>query len=164
MSVMISNVGYKIKIKDEVIEILKSYRQLNIDDCESGGMLIGYEVLNGDIIIEYATKPFKRDRRKRFSFDRVDKKHNKILKSIWETQGNIHVYMGEWHTHPENYPNYSFKDKENWVKIGEKMNKEKFIHLIVGNKSIGIWEYNPYNKKTIAIGEVKYAKNSKDLE
>lgn len=155
MSLTISNLGYKIKIKGEVIEILKYYRQLNISDCEAGGMLIGYETLNGDIIIEYATKPFKRDKRTRFSFDRVDKKHNKILKAIWKTQGKIHVYIGEWHTHPECYPNYSLQDKKNWIQIGEKMDKENFIHIIVGNNSIGVWDYNSSNKKILKIGELR---------
>lgn len=154
MSVTISNLKYKVKIKDEVIKILKLYRQMNNSDCEAGGMLIGYEVLNGDVIIEYVTEPFKRDKRKRFAFDRIDKKHNCILKSIWENEGNIHVYMGEWHTHPEDYPNYSFKDKKNWIKIGRELNKDKFIHVIVGNKSIGVWEYNSNNKQIAKIGEV----------
>lgn len=156
MSVTISNLGYKIKIKDEVIKILKSYRQLNRSDYEAGGMLIGYETLNGDIIIEFVTEPFKRDKRKRFSFDRIDKKHNNTLKSIWETQGNIHIYIGEWHTHPENHPNYSLKDKKNWNRIGKKLDKDKFIHMIVGNSSIGIWEYNLKNKNIVKLGEVEY--------
>lgn len=154
MSITISNLKYKVKIKDGVIEILKSYRQLKQGDCEAGGMLIGYETLNGNIIIEYATVPFKRDKRKRFSFDRIDKKHNDNLKSIWETQGYIHTYIGEWHTHPEDYPNYSLKDNKNWNKIGMKLDKDKFIHIIVGNKSIGVWEYNSNNKQIVKIGEV----------
>ena len=62
--------------------------------------------------------------------------------------------MGEWHTHPEDYPNYSFKDKKNWIKIGGKLNKDKFIHIIVGNKSIGVWEYDSNNKQIVKIGEV----------
>ena len=154
MSVTISNLKYKVKIKNEVMEILKSYKQLDKNDCEAGGILIGYETLNGDIIIEYITEPFKRDIRKRFSFDRIDEKHNTILKSIWEKEGNIHAYMGEWHTHPEDYPNYSFKDKKNWIKIGGKLNKDKFIHIIVGNKSIGVLEYDSNNKQIVKIGEV----------
>ena len=156
MSVTISNLKYKIKIKDEVMEILKSYKQLDKNDCEAGGILIGYETLNGDIIIEYITEPFKRDIRKKFSFDRIDEKHNTILKSIWENKGNIHAYMGEWHTHPEDYPNYSFKDKRNWIKIGGKLNKDKFIHIIVGNKSIGVWECNLNVNKILKLGEIKY--------
>lgn len=151
MSITVSNYEYRIKIKDEVIEILKSYRQLNINDCEAGGMLIGYETINGDIIIEYITEPFKRDKRTRISFNRIDKKHNKILKSIWENQGNIHVYIGEWHTHPENYPNYSAQDKKNWIQIGDKMNKERFIHIIVGINDVRGWEYNKRNKKISRI-------------
>lgn len=151
MSITVSDYEYRIKIKDDVIEILKSYRQSNINDCEAGGMLIGYETINGDIIIEYITEPFKKDKRTRTSFDRIDKKHNKTLKSVWKNQGNIHVYIGEWHTHPENYPNYSAQDKKNWIQIGDKMNKEKFIHIIVGINDVRGWEYNKLNKKISRI-------------
>ncbi|WMJ81469.1 Mov34/MPN/PAD-1 family protein [Clostridium sp. MB40-C1] len=160
MSLTISNLGYKIKIKDEVIEILKAYRQIKKNNWEAGGMLIGYETISGNIIIEYATKPFKKDKRSRFSFDRLDKKHNKILRSIWKTQGNIHSYIGEWHTHPESYPNYSNQDKNNWIQIRDKMNKEKFVHIIVGNKSISLWEYNSNDKKIFKMGEVKYVEQN----
>lgn len=155
MSVTISNLGYKIKIKDEVINIMKSYKQLQTSDCEAGGMLIGYETLNGDIIIEYATKPYRWDKRSRYSFYRKDKKHNRILQSIWEKQGNIHVYIGEWHTHPEDYPKYSSQDKNNWIQIGDKMDKEKFIHIILGKNEIGIWKYNANTEKILKIGEVR---------
>ncbi|MGL5634042.1 MAG: Mov34/MPN/PAD-1 family protein [Sarcina sp.] len=154
MSVTILNLGCKIKIKDEVINIIKVYKQLKTTDCEAGGMLIGYETLNGDIIIEYATKPYRWDVRSRYTFNRRDKKHNRILQSIWKEQGNIHVYMGEWHTHPENYPNYSSQDKNNWIKIGSEMSKDNFIHLILGNNEIGIWNYNVNNKKITKIGEL----------
>lgn len=154
MSVIISSLEFKVKIKSEVIKLLTSFKQLNINDCEAGGMLIGYETLNGDIVIEYATQPFKKDKRTRISFDRFDKKHNKILQSIWKKHGNIHIYVGEWHTHPEKYPNYSLQDKKNWIEIGSKMNREKFIHIIVGSDVIAMWEYNSNNKKILKIGEV----------
>lgn len=155
MSVTILNLGYKIKIKDEVIYTMKSYKQLKITDCEAGGMLIGYETLNGDIIIEYATKPYRWDKRSRYSFYRKDKKHNRILQSIWKKQGNIHIYMGEWHTHPEDYPKYSSQDKNNWIQIGDKMDKEKFIHIILGNNEVGIWKYNANTKEILKIGEIR---------
>lgn len=154
MSITISNLEYKVKIKSEVIKLLTFFRQLNISDYEAGGILIGYETLNGDIIIEYATQPCKKDKRTRISFDRVDKKHNKILKSIWKKHGNIHAYVGEWHTHPEKFPNYSLQDKRNWIQIGSEMNKEKFIHIIVGNDAIVVWEYSRNNEKILKIGEV----------
>lgn len=155
MSVIISSSEYKVKIKNEVIEVMKSYKQLKTTDYESGGMLIGYEVLNGDVIIEYATTPYSRDKRSRYSFHRKDKKHNNVLKTIWEKECQIHIYIGEWHTHPENYPDYSKQDEKNWIQIGGKMDKKKFIHIIVGNKSIGVWEYNFENGIILKIGEIK---------
>ena len=132
MSVIIESNLYKIKIKKRVIQLLQSYRQIKQCDKESGGILVGYETINGDFVIEYYTEPYSNDRSSRVSFDRIDKKHNEILKDIWNREGNIHMYMGEWHTHPENYPNYSFKDEKNWEKIGEQIpNQSQYRYVAV---------------------------------
>lgn len=154
MVVVMSTEKFKIKIKDNVIKILNSNRQIDKNSKESGGILIGYETLNNDIVIEYITQPLKLDKRQRYAFYRKDKKHNEILNNIWKNKGNIHTYIGEWHTHPESYPDYSSKDEKNWKDIGEKINKDIFIHIIVGICSIGIWQYDNKVCKIIKIGDI----------
>lgn len=154
MSVIIESNLYKIKIKKRVIQLLQSYRQIKQCDKESGGILVGYETINGDFVIEYYTEPYSNDRSSRVSFDRIDKKHNEILKDIWNREGNIHMYMGEWHTHPEDYPKYSNKDKKNWIEIAKKMNKRKFFHIIVGNKKISIWQCDGLTNEIKKIGDI----------
>ncbi len=159
MSITIINSKYKIKICDNVIRILNSYKQLDSSDCEAGGMLIGYITLDNNVIIEYATEPHQRDIRSRFSYIRRDKTHNEILQKLWRSHTqHIYTYLGEWHSHPEKYPHYSTQDRLNWVNIGEKTipKKEMFINIIVGTEEFSIWEYRP-NNKSIIRREIKEA-------
>ncbi|MVX64386.1 hypothetical protein GKZ28_11860 [Clostridium chromiireducens] len=153
MSIIIKNKKTMIKIKDEVLNLISNYKQSKKEDYESGGILIGYETIDGNIIIEFATQPFPNDIRKKNSFERIDSKHNEFLDKLWKENGEIYMYVGEWHTHPEDYPKYSLKDKRNWKNISCNMSpyKEKYIHIIVGNKGIGIWIYETMSKRIYKI-------------
>ncbi|EOU2013882.1 hypothetical protein C4D22_04760 [Clostridium perfringens] len=146
---LITTKKYKLKINDDLVACMNSYKQLNLKDKEAGGILIGYITNDNNIIIEYITKPFDKDIRKRFSFIRRDNKHEKILNSIWKNNGEVHTYVGEWHTHPEDYPIFSCIDKKNWINLGRniKPSKTRYINIIVGNKELRVWEYNVINKK-----------------
>lgn len=150
MSITIGLENKKIKINDNVIDLMKSYKQLQQTDCEAGGILIGREnIESGNIIIEFATEPYDNDKRKRNSFHRKDKKHIEFFNRLWEEHNNIYTYLGEWHTHLEDYPNYSYIDINNWSKIA-KIDSDKgknYYHIIMGNKELRVWEYS-YNYKT----------------
>lgn len=151
MSLTIDLKDKKIKIDDSVLDLMISYRQLNKVDCEAGGIIIGRENKEtGNIIIEYATEPYKRDRRTKAFFHRKDRKHLEIFNKLYTQHNNIYAYIGEWHTHPEDYPNYSGIDINNWNNIS-KQNEDKnkiYYHIIVGNREIRIWEYRrSFNKK-----------------
>ena len=140
---------YKLKIKDNLIACMNSYKQLNSKDKEKGGILIGYITTDYNIIIEYITEPFESDLSIRFSFIRRDINHEKVLNNIWESNGKMHTYIGEWHTHPEDYPNFSSIDKKNWINLGKKIHPSKkyYINIIIGNKDLRIWEYDIKNEK-----------------
>lgn len=152
MSITINLENKKIKIDSSVLNVINYYKQLNIKDCEAGGILIGRENKEtGNLIIEYATEPYDKDKRTRMSFHRKDKKHIEFYNKLYKDYNSIYAYIGEWHTHPEDYPNYSCIDINNWKKIS-KSNEDKdkiYYHVIVGNKEIRIWEY---------IYNLKYAK------
>lgn len=150
MSITIELEDKKIKIVDSVLELINRYRQLNRKDCEAGGILIGRENReSGNLIIEYATEPYDKDKRMRMFFNRKDKKHIEFYKRLYENYNGIYAYVGEWHTHPEDYPNYSRIDINSWRKIS-KINEDKekkYYHIILGMKELRIWEYK-YNLKS----------------
>lgn len=145
MSITIQLNDRSIKLSDEVLVLLNKYRQLKKNDYEAGGILIGRENIDsGNLIIEYATEPYKEDKRTRYSFIRKDKTHIEFFNKLYNETRNIYCYIGEWHTHPEKNPSYSTIDIKNWRKIANSNsnNKEKvYYHLIVGEDAISIWEY-----------------------
>lgn len=149
MNITIKLDNKKIKIAQEVIDLMNSYKQLAIMDYEAGGILIGREnIETGNIVIEYATAPYSKDERTRTLFHRKDKKHIEFFQRLYKENSGIYAYIGEWHTHPEDYPNYSSKDINNWRKIARKDDdKQKvFYHIIVGIKEIRVWAYSNISK------------------
>lgn len=154
MDIIIKTETKIIKIVSSVVAKMNSYRQLNKRDCEAGGILIGREnIETGNLIIEYITEPYKKDKRTRILFYRKDKKHIEFYNKLYKAHNGIYAYIGEWHTHPQDCPKYSWIDLKNWERIS-KMNEDKertYYHVIVGNKEITVWEYNLRNKKAKRI-------------
>ncbi|MDU5722359.1 MAG: Mov34/MPN/PAD-1 family protein [Clostridium butyricum] len=144
MSIIIELENRNIKIDDTVLDLISQYKQLGRTDCEAGGILIGRENKeSGNLIIEYATEPYDKDKRTRTSFIRKDKKHIDIFNNLYTDYSGIYAYIGEWHTHPEDYPTYSHTDINNWKKIS-KINEDKekiYYHFILGIKEFRVWEY-----------------------
>lgn len=144
----------KMKIDYNVVNLIHSYKQLHAKDAEAGGILIGRENKEtGNIIIEYATAPYEKDRRSRTSFYRKDKEHMTFYKKLYDQYNQIYAYIGEWHTHPEDYPMYSYIDKSNWEKISNiNRDKEKiYYHIIVGNKETRVWQCCNTLKKPVRV-------------
>lgn len=154
MSISIKLDKINIKVETNVLDLINSYKQLKLYDCESGGILIGRENKDsGNIIIEYATEPYEKDKMTRTSFHRKDKKHINLFNKLHEDNNGIYAYIGEWHTHPEDFPNYSHTDIRNWIKISY-INKDKnktYYHIIAGRKEIRIWEYRFNSKEAVRV-------------
>lgn len=94
------NKGVKIHINNEVISMLKIYRQFEPHQHEKGGILIG--CFQKDIIeIVDLTHPFPLDRSSRYAFHREDPMHDKVLQAKWKLSEKSLGFAGDWHTHPE---------------------------------------------------------------
>lgn len=148
-----------IEITPEVINTLASYKQLNDDDLEAGGALIGCILCNDTIRADDLTLPQATDRRTRYSFFRSST-HNKILKDKWEaSEGNSYL-VGLWHTHPEPSPEYSSEDKHDWDKVLRvgKYEGNYLLSLIVGQKTIRLWITDNQGYKTSFMGEYIFEK------
>lgn len=143
-----------IKIESNLISIMNSYKQKDKKDCEAGGILIGRENKGtGNLIIEYITVPYEKDRRGRFFYHRKDERHIEFYNNLYNTHKGIYAYVGEWHTHPQDYPKYSYIDIKNWKRIS-RMNTDRektYYHLIVGIKEIRIWEFRFNYKKALRV-------------
>lgn len=132
-----------IKISDKMLLLIKTHIQDDYTKSESGGVLIAREnISNSNLIIEHMTTPFTGDLQSRFGYTRQDKQHVMIFQNLYQENAGIYFYIGEWHTHPEQIPNYSSVDEKNWKRIAKENAEENiFYHLIAGTIAFRIWKY-----------------------
>lgn len=154
---VIENNDRKIKFCDNTLKIMKKYIQAGHKSFEAGGILIGRENCgNSNLIIEFVTEPMPSDRRSRCRYLRKDTGHIQFFEKLYAENNGIYGYIGEWHTHPENIPHYSFIDFNNWKKIGKEMKSDFQYHVIVGIQEVGIWEYSVLTKRITKIGSIDW--------
>ncbi len=131
-----------LEIKQEVLDTFEHYVQRKISSKESGGLLIGRIIeSNSDVVIDFSSKPARVDTRKRFLFFRKREPAQDIVNKKWKGSDGTQIYLGEWHTHPEPFPNPSKQDIKNWLEIYKSAHYEQdfLLFIIVGIESIGCW-------------------------
>jgi len=105
-------------------------------DCEAGGLLLG-SVHGTNMLIEQATAPTALDKRFRYLFERMSFGHEAIALSQWVASQGVVRYLGEWHTHPEDYPHPSGLDRAEWNRLSAKRrDKRPMLAVIVGRKAL----------------------------
>ena len=134
----------------------------------SGGVLIGKENLsNTDIVVMYITEPMIHDKQKHNRFFRKDEGHVDYFSGLYKNSMETLRYIGEWHTHPEDIPNYSSIDLKNWKNIKYKgPDNLDYYHLIVGYKAIRIWTFRRRENKPELITTILWEeviKSEKDI-
>lgn len=141
IEILIAN--YHIFLSKRVLDDFNNYKQDKINKNESGGILLG-QVFKNNIYILKNSVPSKYDISKRYSFERDMANAQKIIDLEFEESEGRTIYLGEWHTHPENDPNPSGQDLK-MIKDQFRKNKlnEPFIVLIIfGIKSYFVGIYN----------------------
>ncbi|MGR4975805.1 Mov34/MPN/PAD-1 family protein [Pseudomonas sp. LARHCG127] len=108
-----------------LIDELEQNKQVKSRDTEAGGIIIGKR-RSSNIEVVAITTPQLKDRRSRCRFDRKEFGHDKILSQYWHQSNGEDNYLGEWHTHPEDFPKPSFTDLATW----KGMSSEHGIPLI----------------------------------
>ena len=84
----------------EVIARFKRHQQLRWWQCEAGGQL--FARFRGDAIdIVEATGPRRSDRRSRYNYEPDRRAEQREIDERFPL--GLH-FIGDWHTHPENYP------------------------------------------------------------
>jgi integrative and conjugative element protein (TIGR02256 family) len=156
-----------ITVVETIIEEIRLRRQVKYRDKESGGMVIGSIVNNSnEIELRDYTIPQLGDFQSRYRFIRKKKIHNAILQKKWmESEGTV-MYMGEWHTHPENDPHYSLQDIRNWRKLLKESNtfSDHLFFLIGGIDYYKIWVGNRLSGEIVFIYKGAYDENSSNSD
>lgn len=145
-----SKIAYKLDknkivlIEQSVLDIIATKKQNKINIPESGGVLIG-QYREKHIYIFDLTTPRKPDVQKRTFFNRCSPHHNNYVQKCWANSGKTQVWIGEWHTHPENIPSPSTLDISIWKNCLPNRN---MILIIQGITDIwlGYWNGHTINK------------------
>jgi integrative and conjugative element protein (TIGR02256 family) len=121
-------------LEKSVLQHVEKFRQLNPFHTEAGGQLFGY-VNEIEIRLMIATGPYRRDQRGRYNY-RSD--HNSAQKVIEKFAKNGLCYLGEWHTHAEDFPSPSASDIDAMDKLlgHSKLNVNGLLMLIVGRSNL----------------------------
>lgn len=126
--------------------VFDAYVQRKPSDPESGGILLG-TVHGPHLELVHASPPFPTDRRTRYSFDRSPEGHTELADRLWRESGGVVRYIGEWHTHPEDYPSPSGIDLREWkASAAKRADGRPALGLIVGIKGV-------YIQSTLATGK-----------
>jgi integrative and conjugative element protein (TIGR02256 family) len=110
---------------------LYSHQQIN-DRKEAGGILIGRVWPDSRVLIEVATVPNGFDEAGRYSFNRSREAAQQIINRAWEESMGEQIYLGEWHSHPEEDPWPSSRDRQMIRTMFRETRMEiRFLILIV---------------------------------
>lgn len=127
-----------LHFSESTLETFCQHIQARYVDCEAGGILLG-SVHGTHMLIEQATAPTAWDKRFRYLFERMPFGHEIIALSRWTASHGTVRYLGEWHTHPEDYPYPSGLDRSEWNRLSMKrQDKRPMLAVIVGRKSLHV--------------------------
>jgi integrative and conjugative element protein (TIGR02256 family) len=144
-----------VEIGDCAIKIMQDSRQLEAQSMESGGILLGRLILDTEnVIIDEVTQPMVGDQRGRTFFIRGKCPTQYYIDAAWTESRGTRIYLGEWHTHPEDNLLPSSQHLRNWQYIVQNAQYEQpfLLFLIVGNQFTRIWEAN---KDSLTITELQ---------
>lgn len=140
----------KLVIEDEVLSGIYKFNPINYKH-ENGGVLLGkFNKKENTYIITNISTTNSEDEKGKYFFIRNKKQAQAVINKYWEKSNGKINYLGEWHTHDEQYPTPSFVDKQlvkqmlnnKNIEIGNVFmmilgkNKNLYICTIDGNKKI----------------------------
>jgi integrative and conjugative element protein (TIGR02256 family) len=146
----------RVIIARSVLNIIESFKQSTKRSSESGGILLG-QVRDNDVFILKVTTPNKFDHASRFLFNCNKDAAQVIIDYEFINSGHKTIYLGEWHTHPENYPSPSNIDRrmiDNQY-FKNKINEPFLVLLIHGLEGTysAIFDGNKLLKIELTISE-----------
>lgn len=143
--------GITLKLPEIILNILTEYVQDNDIKPESGGIIMGYVLGGGSYVVTDVSLPSEGDKASRYRFLRSKKNAQRFVDKLFEKSKGKKVYLGEWHTHPEDYPTPSFLDKCSMKKQFKhnRLNSDRIFMLIIGRIKFGIWSVDKTGIKTI---------------
>lgn len=126
-----------LSMPEQVLRVFQKHIQQN-GNSEAGGLLLG-RVHGANIALIEATVPTRWDKRFQYLFERMPFGHRTIAEKWWRASGGTVRYLGEWHTHPQDYPSPSAIDRIEWATLTKKrLDERPLLAIIVGRKGLHV--------------------------
>lgn len=135
----------------ESVDALKSHIQISgNEDC---GIIMGSLITGNHIRINKVSESLCKSDSAKSCFCELDKvRANAFIDEDYEHSNHTRVYIGEWHTHPEDFPSPSSVDVSS-IKRSFELNdrplKDYILMAIVGRKDIYWGLYNGKELKKV---------------
>jgi integrative and conjugative element protein (TIGR02256 family) len=128
-----------LSISKSVYDLWLKFRQMNQNDTEACGVLIGTkDFASNHYCIESVTVPMSKDIRTKYSFTMKDPRHQQIVDKAYLDSNGISIYLGTWHSHPQAIPIPSHIDYEDWQRCLKRNPDRDLFFVIIGLEQIKI--------------------------
>ncbi|MFX0557174.1 Mov34/MPN/PAD-1 family protein [Maribacter sp. CXY002] len=146
--------NYEIHFTKDVLLLISKFKQINHKHHEAGGILLG-QVKENNIYITRVSFPSIHDKSSRYFFWRNKNNAQAIIDYEFYNSNKRTIYLGEWHTHPEELPTPSNTDrkmiKDQFSK--NKLNEAFLLQYIQGTKGFYLAILEPNSLKEIQVEE-----------
>ena len=116
----------RIVIEEGMLGHMARHRQLSWYSREAGGQLFG-SINEGEVVVSVATGPYRGDQRWRSSYRSNAKAAQRAID--WHAKNGL-LYLGEWHTHPEEHPKASTADRDAMASL-RRASKTRLNNLLM---------------------------------
>ena len=100
------------KLVDEMLAEIEKFSPL-----ETGGSFFGYHSKISDTVITHLIPAGPNAKHNRYSFEPDQKFQLKLMEELY-FEGNAPIsYLGDWHSHPNNFPSLSRRDEKTLLNI-----------------------------------------------
>lgn len=114
--------------------------------CETGGLLLGYRSGPGEVVVSNVLGPGPRARHGKAFFIPDHEYHELEVARLYELSGRLHIYLGDWHSHPEGQAQLSRRDVKTLRKIATERAarvKHPVMLIAVGSPASG-WSFHGF--------------------
>ncbi len=144
--------NYKIYFTEDVLFLMSKFIQSKHKQHEAGGILLG-QVKENNIYITRVSFPTSHDRSSRYFFSRNKNFAQAIIDFEFHNSNKRTIYLGEWHTHPEELPTPSNTDrkmiKDQFLK--NRLNEPFLLQYIQGTNGFYLALLEPDNYTEIQV-------------
>lgn len=125
----------RILFSPQVTDHTAKHRQLSWYSTEAGGQLFG-SINSSEVVVLSATGPYRGDQRWWSSYRSNAKAAQRAIDQ--HVQKGLY-YLGEWHTHPEEYPAASAADRDAMSRLRTaSITRSNALLMLIQGKAEGV--------------------------